>query len=79
LLQKETNLKKTIALIHNPDITIEYPVDAIPALTLAGHVHGGQIRIPWLYKKFLPSIWKFDRGYYEVPVGNSFAKLFVSE
>lgn len=51
----------TLALAHNPDSAMELsPGDA--RLLLAGHTHGGQIRIPWLYRKVIPSEHGFDRG-----------------
>ncbi len=56
--------QNTILLVHNPDTLhyIEsYPID----LVVAGHTHGGQIRIPFLYKKFLPSEYGYERGWYE--------------
>ncbi|TQM10676.1 hypothetical protein FB548_2880 [Pseudoxanthomonas sp. 3HH-4] len=51
----------TLVLTHNPDSAIDLdPAQA--ALVLAGHTHGGQIRIPWLYKRVIPSQYGFDRG-----------------
>lgn len=53
--------RPTLVLAHNPDSAIELaPTDA--ALVLAGHTHGGQIRIPWLYPRVIPSAYGFDRG-----------------
>ena len=38
---------------------------------LAGHTHGGQVRIPWLYRRVLPVEHGFDQGEqtYEGPQG----------
>jgi predicted MPP superfamily phosphohydrolase len=51
----------TLVLTHNPDSAIDLD-PARAALVLAGHTHGGQIRIPWLYKRVIPSQYGFDRG-----------------
>lgn len=52
-----------IVLTHNPDaikILSEYPGD----ITLSGHTHGGQINIPWMWKKFTRiENLEFKRGY----------------
>lgn len=51
----------TLVLAHNPDsVTGLARSDA--ALLVAGHTHGGQIRIPWLYRYAIPSALGFDRG-----------------
>lgn len=42
-----------LLLAHEPDIFPQVP-DRV-ALTLAGHTHGGQIRVPFLWKRFVPS------------------------
>ncbi len=42
-----------LLLVHEPDIFTEIPQRV--ALTLAGHTHGGQIRIPLLWPYFMPS------------------------
>lgn len=35
-----------VLLSHNPDVLPDVPVDV--GLTLCGHTHGGQVRLPWL-------------------------------
>jgi predicted MPP superfamily phosphohydrolase len=44
-----------ILLAHEPDIFPKVP-DRV-ALTLCGHTHGGQIRIPLVWEHFVPSIY----------------------
>lgn len=51
----------TLVLTHNPDSAIALDPARV-ALVLAGHTHGGQIRIPWLYRHVIPSQYGFDRG-----------------
>lgn len=51
----------TILITHNPDSAMQLCTGDV-ALVLAGHTHGGQIRIPWLYRKVIPSAHGFDRG-----------------
>jgi uncharacterized protein len=42
-----------VLMVHEPDIFTKVP-DRV-ALTLAGHTHGGQIRIPFLWERYVPS------------------------
>lgn len=44
-----------ILLAHEPDIFPQVP-DRV-ALTLAGHTHGGQIRLPLIWPRYVPSIY----------------------
>lgn len=50
--KKEDNL---VVLAHHPDIALEYNSSTdFPDLSLMGHTHGGQVRIPYLYHKMIP-------------------------
>lgn len=54
-----------IALMHNPDSVFDFPNYNID-LAVTGHTHGGQIRIPFIYKKVIPTKYGFDEGWYEI-------------
>lgn len=71
--KKEDNL---IVLTHNPDTTLNYSriMWIIADITITGHTHWWQIRIPFIYKLQIPTIWDFDEWIYS----NSETKLFVS-
>ena len=58
----------TVMLAHDPWITNDYK-DFVPDLTLSGHTHGGQIRLPWVGaiaapgQKLFPEL---DKGFYNL-------------
>ncbi len=60
LLDNYSTGDNVVVLTHNPDTTLRY-TNNIADLTLAGHTHGGQIRLPFVYKRVIPTQWDFDR------------------
>lgn len=44
-----------LLLVHEPDIFVAVP-DRV-TLTLAGHTHGGQVRLPWIGAPIVPSAY----------------------
>jgi predicted MPP superfamily phosphohydrolase len=52
-LAKITTDDPVVLMVHEPDIFTDVP-DRV-ALTLAGHTHGGQIRLPVVWPAFVPS------------------------
>ncbi|PIR77378.1 MAG: hypothetical protein COU30_02810 [Candidatus Magasanikbacteria bacterium CG10_big_fil_rev_8_21_14_0_10_38_6] len=72
-IQQIKEEEHSILVIHNPD-TVYKLENTNMDLILAGHTHGGQVRIPWLYKKIIPTKYDFDRDWYDI--GNS--KLFIT-
>lgn len=65
IIPKQKDKDTTIILIHNPDGTYQLPENCAD-LVVCGHTHGGQIRVPFLYHKLIPSSYGFNRGWYEV-------------
>jgi predicted MPP superfamily phosphohydrolase len=56
-----------LLLLHEPDLADVYGPDARCALQLAGHSHGGQVRLPGTGALVLPYLGrKYDFGLYQV-------------
>lgn len=56
-----------LVVVHNPDAAYEFPAGSVD-LVLAGHTHGGQIRIPVIYRWVVPCKydWGPAQGWFEV-------------
>jgi uncharacterized protein len=54
-LAQVTSDDPVILMAHEPDIFTQVP-DRV-ALTIAGHTHGGQIRVPFVWEAFVPSAY----------------------
>ncbi|MFN4184933.1 MAG: metallophosphoesterase [Hyphomonas sp.] len=67
-----------ILLTHNPDTALNVP-DGFPYdLMLAGHTHGGQVRIPGLYQHILPVTGPFDKGLHRFPSAGAERLIYVT-
>jgi hypothetical protein len=64
LLDKTKMEENVIVLTHNPDTTLKY-TDQKVDLTVAGHTHGGQVKIYPIYKPLIPTSGDFDEGLIE--------------
>lgn len=63
-----------LVIAHNADAAHEYPHGSIADLTVSGHTHGGQIRLPLIYQRMIPTRHGFDQGLYHA---NGY-KVYVS-
>ncbi|MEA2046883.1 MAG: metallophosphoesterase [Campylobacterota bacterium] len=81
LLDTYTKKDNVVVLTHNPDTTLNYLSKHFPDLTLTGHTHGGQVRIPYIYKKVIPVrgdvLW--DQGLYQYKNGQVFVASGIGE
>jgi hypothetical protein len=67
----------TLLLVHEPDVFERFPrLSLSPSLTLAGHTHGGQVWLPLLGRRVVPS--EFGERYAYGHVVEHGRHLFVS-
>jgi hypothetical protein len=56
-----------VLLYHEPDLADGVSLDGRVSLQLAGHSHGGQVRLPMIGATLLPYLaWKYDMGLYKL-------------
>ncbi len=72
--QKVPNGRPAITITHNPDILPRLP--STLQLTLSGHTHGGQVNLPFLGRKIVPS--EFGQRYAAGHVEEEGKHLFVT-
>ena len=66
-----------IVVAHNPDSAMDLRPDQT-TLVLAGHTHGGQIRLPWIYPRIIPSQYGFDRDEQVAQTPHGPVRVFTS-
>lgn len=57
-----------IVIAHNPDTVMHLPGNIKFDLMVSGHTHGGQIRLPGLYRSAIPVEGPFDRDMHSWPM-----------
>lgn len=59
----------SLMLLHNPLVFFDYELEAEASLTLCGHTHGGQVRVPVLGPLLIPEEYgaRFIDGWFELP------------
>ena len=64
LLDRYSDREDLIVSTHNPDTVLDYESDHHPDLTLSGHIHGGEVRISYIYKRVIPvkGVVLWDKG-----------------
>ena len=69
--------KPLIMVAHNPDSAIEFDKPDIKII-LSGHTHCGQMRIPLLYKKVIPSEFGYDCGLEQAETAAGARPIFIT-
>ncbi len=67
-----------ILLTHNPDMASHIPDSLNYDLLLAGHTHGGQIRLPFIYQRAIPTDYPFDKELHIYPSPSGDKLVYVT-
>ncbi len=67
-----------LLLTHNPDTALVVPDSFHYDLMLAGHTHGGQVRISFLYRHILPVTGPFDKELHRVDAPGGERLVYVT-
>lgn len=78
LIDQYQELDNLIVIAHNPDTSLFYKNNKAD-LTISGHTHAGQVRIPFVYKYVIPCRADFDQGIYNTKYGQVFVSAGVGE
>lgn len=74
MLQQPATLPRLV-LMHQPDTAALLPPAASATVMVSGHIHGGQIRLPWVTRnRVLPGMSRYGwyEGWYATPAGDLF-------
>jgi hypothetical protein len=78
VLEQFNSKENVVTVAHNPDSLTDFPAHKSD-LNLFGHTHGGQLKIPILYKQVIPTEGDFDEGFYGGEKGLSFVTSGLGE
>ena len=76
--EDEVTGQPLIFLAHNPDTAYAMPKSINYDIMLAGHTHGGQIRVPGLLRRVIPTTHPFDHGMHVLDLDGKQRRVFVT-
>lgn len=77
LLNKFHVVNKVVVLAHNPDTTLSYR-NWNADLTLVGHTHCGQVRLPWIHEWLRPYIYPVEGDFDCGLSREKYTQLFIT-
>jgi predicted MPP superfamily phosphohydrolase len=85
IVNQEKDARPFVVLAHNPDTISKYDLldsETLPDLTVVGHTHCGQIRLPviypMIYRSILPTEGDFDCGLTRHKINGVDTQLFIT-